>query len=106
MGSARLHQESVDLAEEERQKELLAERTQQMLRKHANLQAQIAALQAEIEQDQGALESDRAAAVKRRKRGETLRREIGRRKGAETSAANGENKSGKRKGRAAIDDLT
>jgi circadian clock protein KaiC len=105
MGSARVNQESVEAAEEERQKRLLEERRQQMLRKHANLEAQIAALRAEIEQDQRALESDHAATTRRRRQGENLRREISRRRGADASAANGENKTGKRKGRVSIDDL-
>jgi len=105
MGSERVNQESADAAEEERQKELLEERRQKMLRKHATLEAQIAALRAEIEQDRTTFESDRAVATKRRKRDETLRRELSRRKGADASAANGENKTGKRKARGSIDDL-
>jgi circadian clock protein KaiC len=105
MGSARLNQEAAEAAEEERQRVLLEERTQKMLRKRAALEAQIAALRAEIEDDSATLKLDRAAETNRRARNEELRREIGRRKGESVQRPNGEQRPSKRKTRGSIDDL-
>jgi circadian clock protein KaiC len=105
MGSARLNQEAAEAAEEERQRVLLEERNQKMLRKRAALEAQIAALRAEIDDDSASLERDRAAETNRRARNDELRREVGRRKGETGQRPNGEERPSKKKTRGSINDL-
>jgi circadian clock protein KaiC len=104
MGSARVNQEQAEAAEEERQRALFEQRKQKISRKHATLEAQIAALRAEIEDDLSTLERDVAAEAKRRGQDDALRHEIARRKGADAVESNGEERRSKRKARGSIDE--